>query len=337
MSTNTPDTPGSSGAPLFDVERTRSELPRFVDATGSPGPGIRAYLQHYGIDFVSREFVTGESVGGQPTQHRVGWHEVDGERVAMHLIEPPDAVGTAFILHGYFDHVGLYGHLIRFCLDRGLTVVTLDLPGHGLSSGKAASIDSFDRYVRAYRAVRALAEPLVRAPWHLFGQSMGGAVVMAHLLDAGYRADTSPYRNIVLFAPLVRPYMWTRLRYIYYGLGWVLPKWPREFTSNSSDSGFNVFLRDADPLQAKAVAVPWVRAMVAAMKRFDAHAATDLPVLLLQGDDDGTVDAAHNLRRINEKFQLDVQWLPGAKHHLVNESEAIRDAMFAHIDRRWRR
>ena len=76
-----------------------------MDATGSPGPGTRAYLQHYGIDFVSREFVTGESVGGQLTQHRVGWHEVDGERVAMHLIEPYDAVGTAFILHGYFDHL----------------------------------------------------------------------------------------------------------------------------------------------------------------------------------------------------------------------------------------
>ena len=326
MSTEASDP--ASGATAFDAARARSELPRFADAADAVGPGTRAYLQHYGIEFAT----------SHGARHRVGWHEVDGERVAVHLIQPSDSAGTgtAFILHGYFDHVGLYGHLIRFCLERGLTVATLDLPGHGLSSGKAASIDSFDRYVRAYRAVRALVEPLVPAPWHLFGQSMGGAVAMAHLLDAGYRAETSPYRNIVLFAPLVRPYMWSRLRFIYYGLGRVMSQWPRGFTSNSNDPAFTAFLRDADPLQAKAVAVPWVRAMVAAMRSFDAHAATDLTVLVLQGDDDGTVDAAHNLARIEAKFQLDVQWLPGAKHHLVNEAAAIREQMFAHIERRWR-
>ncbi|MED5413144.1 MAG: alpha/beta fold hydrolase, partial [Pseudomonadota bacterium] len=54
--------------------------------------------------------------------------------------------GTVFIIHGYFDHTGLYGHLIKHCLQKGLTVISFDLPGHGLSSGDPASIDSFNQY-----------------------------------------------------------------------------------------------------------------------------------------------------------------------------------------------
>lgn len=309
----------------FDVDATRAELPPFEEAPNSPGPHTLDYLLHYGIDFSDGD-----------RAHRVGTFEVDGETLVGHLILPPDAVGTAFVLHGYFDHVGLYGNLIRYCLSRGLAVATLDQPGHGLSTGRAASIESFDRYVRAYRAFRTLVAPLVPAPWHLFGQSMGGAIAMAHLLDAGYRAEDSPYRNIVLFAPLVRPYRWSRLRFIYHGLRWFLGEWPRTFTGNSNDPSFTVFLRDADPLQAKAVAVPWVTAMVQWMKRFDRHPRTDLPVLVLQGDDDETVDAEHNLARIGTKFALDAQWVPGAKHHLVNETAELRGTMFTYIDRRWR-
>ena len=309
----------------FDPERTRAELPRFEQAPASPGEHTLDYLLHYGIDFADGE-----------REHRVGTFEVDGETLVGHLILPRDAVGTAFVIHGYFDHVGLYGHLFRYCLSRGLAVATLDLPGHGLSTGRAASIESFDRYVRAYRGLRTLVEPLVPAPWHLFGQSMGGAIAMAHLLDAGYTAANAPYRNIVLFAPLVRPYMWTRLRFIYHSLRWFLGEWPRTFSGNSNDPGFTEFLRDADPLQAKAVAVPWVTAMVQWMKRFDRQPRTDLPLLVLQGDDDETVDAEHNLARISGKFAADTQWLPGAKHHLVNEAAEIRGAMFTHVDRRWR-
>ena len=41
----------------------------------------------------------------------------------------------------FFDHSGILKNLIKLCLDLDYTVVCFDLPGHGLSSGRA-SIDN---------------------------------------------------------------------------------------------------------------------------------------------------------------------------------------------------
>jgi hypothetical protein len=84
-------------------------------------------------------------------QHDFGWLEVDGYQLATHIWHPEHPLGTVFIVHGYYDHTGLYGHLVRFWLEQGYAVMMHDLPGHGLSSGNVASIDCFSRYSTIFR------------------------------------------------------------------------------------------------------------------------------------------------------------------------------------------
>ena len=101
----------------------------------------RQYLDFYGINFES------EFAG---LQHSLGTIESCQQRLAVHVLRQPQATRVLLLVHGYLDHVGLFGHLIRFGLERGYTVVAFDLPGHGLSSGERVSIEDFSDYRRRY-------------------------------------------------------------------------------------------------------------------------------------------------------------------------------------------
>ena len=82
-----------------------------------------------------------------------------------------------------------------------------------------------------------------------------------------------------------------------------------------------------------ALPVQWVTAMVAWMRRFEARPPSDLSPLVIQGDADKTVDWRYNVKVIERLFRPKVVYLPQARHHLVNESPALRARMFAEIDR----
>ncbi|PAV73167.1 hypothetical protein WR25_26215 [Diploscapter pachys] len=78
--------------------------------------------------------------------------------------------------------MGLYRHVIEWALGRGYAVIGCDLPGHGLSSGERASIDDFGIYQQVLEALFEQARLLdLPRPWHLCGQSTGGAIVVDHL------------------------------------------------------------------------------------------------------------------------------------------------------------
>ena len=79
--------------------------------------------------------------------------EADDERVTAQYFVPQQVEGVAFVLHGYFDHVGLFAHVIEPLLARDLAVVCFDQIGHGLSGGARHTIDSFDTYIRATAVV----------------------------------------------------------------------------------------------------------------------------------------------------------------------------------------
>ena len=52
---------------------------------------------------------------------------------------------------------------------------------------------------------------------------------------------------------------------------------------------------------------------------------------MVQGRQDRTVDWRFNMRVIKRLFQPRIVYLPKARHHLVNESSALRAQVFAAI------
>lgn len=308
----------------FDPATLRAGLRPLV--AGEPvilTPAEDAYLRHYDIHFVE-EF--------SRLTHSFGAVAAGAHQIAAHLWMPAEPRGTAVVIHGYYDHSGLYGHLIRHLLERELAVVSFDLPGHGLSSGPPATIDTFDHYVAAFDACLAALEHHLPEPWFLFGQSTGGAIAMEWLLGNGHTRITSPFARVILLAPLVRPHLWPVNWVIYEVARRFIRERPRTFVDNAENAEFLQFLRHRDPLQARTLPVRWVTAMHEWRRRFERHPPTDIEPLVIQGRRDRTVDWRYNLKVISALFRPRIFFIPEARHHLVNESPAIRAGILQAID-----
>ena len=249
-------------------------------------------------------------------------------RLALHCWECPGATRTLLLVHGYFDHVGLYDHLVRFGLERGANVVAFDLPGHGLSSGPKAEIQDFVEYRQAIVDVMQ-AVAYLPGRRQVIAQSTGGAAVMDYL-----QSDLQPgFDDVVLLAPLVRPSQWRRIKTTHSLLHRFVDQVPREFADSSQDPGFLEFIR-RDPLQSPVIPVCWVTALKRWIPRFLAGPDCQQALLVIQGDDDQTVDWQYNLVEVQRLFPgMTLHMLPGGRHHLANEREDLRNNYLDRIAR----
>lgn len=292
-------------------------LTSFVDQLPNLEPGravdaaARRYAGYYGIDFSER------------SEQHLGRIEVDGFSVAVQIWKPPVARGTLLILHGYYDHMGLYRHLIEWALQQNFAVLAFDLPGHGLSSGERASIDCFTRYQKVLDGVLEQAKLwALPAPWHMLGQSTGGAILIDRLLHGPLPHELG---ETILMAPLVRPRQWGFSQMGLRLLGGFVQQLGRKFTDNSSDQAFLDFIRTHDPLQPQVLPVAWVQALEQWIPRIESASSVAHTPLIIQGQDDGTVDWQHNIKVLESKFAApDMLYLPKARHHLANEHQRLR-------------
>jgi lysophospholipase len=327
------NTDGGSGAG-FEPDSLRARLPVFdvsehlPDSTNIP-EDYRGYLDHYDLNAC----VELASV------YRYGTVEACGYSIAVQQFDCAEARGIVTVLHGYFDHVGLYGHVVELLLRSGFCVLAFDLPGHGLSSGDRAGVRTFDEYAAVLDQIIALL-PAASAtqPRLAVGQSTGCAILLQHLLAHG--AGT-PFDACVLMAPLVRPQSWLQAKILFRMLGAFREYWPRKWNHNTHNDQFQDFIRHHDPLQPHLINASWVKALVNWVPMIEAHeplpTAEDrgakLPqVTILQGDEDATVDWEYNLPVLARLLPGSRQQvLKGVRHHMVNESAEYRELVFERL------
>ena len=208
-------------------------------------------------------------------------------------------------------------------------MLAYDQPGHGLSSGTPASIGSFVEYQGVLAEVMAQVIGKVREPWFAVGQSTGGAILIDYLLSNQHSQSTSRFRKVVLLAPLVRPAGWLGAKVLHSLARPFITRWRRAFAENSGDTRFLRFLREHDPLQARAVHVDWVSALRQWVPHIESARPVDFPVTVVQGEKDQTVDWQHNLRIIRNKFSsVEELRIPDGRHHLVNEAQDLQATVF---------
>lgn len=295
----------------FQPDRLRSELLPLSQVQAESAQ-VQAYRRFYRLQFPLAQ------------QSRIGRLDVAGYELVLQAWWPAQPRATLVLLHGYYDHVGLYRHLIEWALQMGFVVLAVDLPGHGLSSGAAASINDFAEYQAVLSGLLGMAEQLqLPQPWHLCGQSTGGAIVIDYLLTG----EPAPQLGeAILLAPLVRPRAWWRSRISYQLVKHFVDSIPRHFYANSGDAAFIEFVQFRDPLQAKVLPVAWVGALSRWIPHIEAAPRSTISPLIVQGDADLTVDWRHNLAVLNDKFsQPKLCLLEGGRHQLVNETQGLRD------------
>ncbi|MCB1672289.1 MAG: alpha/beta hydrolase [Gammaproteobacteria bacterium] len=308
---------------LEQARQLRDQLPVMDFRTPvSDDPLTSAYLSHYGLNRLHSPW---------PISHSLGYCPGHPGRVACHyfMVPEPACVGQFVIVHGYYDHVGLFRHPIEFCLSRGYSVLAFDLPGHGLSDGDPASIGSFDDYSRALLNCLTGAEQSgIEGPWQVLAQSTGAAALINCFLKPA-EFPLGNLQNIILLAPLLRPVDWTSGLIKFWLLRWFVRRVGRDFARNSHDEEFLRFIAEDDPLQARYLMVDWVRSLKQYLNDFAAAPEISVPLSIIQGTEDTTVDWRYNLPHLRSGFpNTETYLIEGARHHLANESAEFRAQLF---------
>ncbi|WP_165954199.1 alpha/beta hydrolase [Seongchinamella unica] len=301
------------------VRQLRQSLPSFSE-TVPHSPLLENYLQFYNLDFTARY---------PDVQHHCGTIPSGRFQLLTHRWLQPGARANLLLVHGYFDHSGIYDKLIDYGLSRRCNVLIFDLPGHGLSSGERAGIDDFADYGQAVHEVVSAAQ-MPDLPFNALGQSTGCAALMELA-----RHHRWPFSKLALLAPLVRPAGWRGVQLGHILLHRFTDSLERRLNHNTSDLGFLDFLRD-DPLQSHRVSLPWIGALRRWLKSLPLADLGVGPALVVQGCKDGTVGWRYNMKAIVQLFPgSEICYLPTAGHQLANESAAIRADYEAALDRHY--
>lgn len=283
-----------------------------LDLLGKDMPEpVNTYNRYYGLDLESKYM---------GLQHVVGSLLIEPFNISVHLFNLPKSKGTVLIVHGYYDHAGLYSSIIEHCLAQGYSVCIYDLPGHGLSTGELASIQSFRQYDLVFNGVLEWIQTHLSSPVSVIGQSTGGAVIINYLLSRNLHRSNTPFASIHLLAPLVRPVDWRLSKLFYYLARPFVKQLKREFAQNSNDAEFLAFLSKQDPLQPLFLKTQWVGALKKWIRFIEACPPVDLDINIVQGTNDGTVDYRHNMLVLEKKFTgFNVTFIEKGRHHLANE------------------
>lgn len=300
------------------IVELRKTLPVFdiVDDQGVT-PLLLSYINHYSLPSKKSEL-----------NFYLGTLDVNQQSIFAAAWEPPISKGTAIIVHGYLDHLGLFSPLINYLLDQEFTVVCFDLPGLGLSDGERASIEDFAEYTLVLDHMIKLCQQRFTGPLHSLGQSTGGAILLKHLLDAD-KNTPYPFASLNLLAPLLHPKGWWLNRHL---LPIVTPfrkALKRRFGESSHDAEFLAFLREKDFFQPKEMPMQWFAAAENWAKQFEVCDGSNYPVNIIQGTSDQTLDWKYNLEVFEKKLpNRQLQIIENAYHHMANEEPKLRKQIF---------
>lgn len=272
-----------------------------------------------------------------------------------------DPTCVLLLVHGMTEHMACYASFAGWCVAHGISVVGVDLPGHGPAAAADASLgdpgpDGWDALVSAayqsYVTARALypAVPLV-----VLGHSMGSYVAQA--MVSRYRPDI---QGLVLSATSYES-RWVT------GSSWVLAKLLGLFGAtrrgvlfyNIIYGGFNRFFRPvktpfdwlsrdvgfvsrymSDPLCMFVPSVRFYSALFSGLYRLYGSALAsfpDLPIYVLSGDADPLGKQLRSVMRVvsyhrNKGRRVDTAFYPGGRHVMLAETNALE--VYADL-RRW--
>jgi lysophospholipase len=224
----------------------------------------------------------------------------DGTELFVRSVRPLQPQAVVAIIHGYGDHSGCYTELMEYLASAGFEAQAIDLRGHGRSAGRRGFVRQWPEYLDDLRAfldrlqrsaVGSLgAEP---RPLFLIGQSHG-ALLLIHAILAGLPdvhgvVLTSPYLRSAFAIPA---WKLTVGRLADRVVPWLPIRSELRCEQMTADTALLEVVRN-DPLRLWIATPRWFFTARKAQAEAIARAAQlQLPVLLIQGEQDAVADPA---------------------------------------------
>lgn len=257
----------------------------------------------------------------------------DGTRLALHEWRVPDPLLTVAIVHGYAEHGGRYAHVAEGLNAHRISVLGIDLRGHGHSEGARGFVERFDDYHQDVDVLLAKADE--GRPLFLLGHSMGGLLTAHYLLSGkGPKVKgavlSSPYLGLALAVPGVKLLAAK-------GMSRLLPKVSLPSGLEGKDltrDAEMVRIHDADPLNFETANARWFTESQAAMEMVLSKASQlCVPLLLLYGGSDkiASADVTDRFAASLTVADREVERLAGFYHEILNEPPEDRGALIERI------
>jgi lysophospholipase len=276
-------------------------------------------------------------------------------RVARWMPAGPETRGTVCILQGRAEFIEKYFEVVQELLDRNFAVVTFDWRGQGHSGRQVRNafkgyVRKFFHYRRDLEAIRDQVLPGMPEPRFALAHSMGGAIA----LNAAYEG-WFPFRRLVTTTPMIAlcivtsrlaPMTARFLNMLGFGKSFIpgggetsISKKP--FAGNRLTSDPKRYARNATAASAVGAGaigdptVAWVHAAFRFMKAFaDPRYALKirLPILIIAAGAD-PVCSTPATERFGSRLKAGrVIVIPGARHEILMERDAIREQFWAAFD-----
>lgn len=241
--------------------------------------------------------------------------------------------GIVVFIHGYLDHFGLYKYFIKYLIDNNYIVVGLDLPGHGLSTGKIAHIVDFGQYAHTIEILVGIIKnkfSMLNVPYYLSGFSAGAAIGTEYLLR---NYNNTVFTKALWLAPLLRVPKWKYTQIACYLLPFIKYV-PRQTKNTSHNSAFVTFIKFNDRLQPRFLPLQWIKALHHWVARLPKYKPLEIDTCIIQGTQDKTIDWRFNIPNL-AKIYLNhrVHYIVDGYHSLINESPKYRDDTLKFITR----
>jgi len=93
--------------------------------------------------------------------------------------------GVIVLVHGLGEHSGRYStHFAKHYLNKGFSILTFDLPGHGKSSGKSGHINDYGDFNKLLSAgISHAKKEYPSLPIFIYGHSLGGLIALEYSIQ----------------------------------------------------------------------------------------------------------------------------------------------------------
>jgi alpha-beta hydrolase superfamily lysophospholipase len=240
-------------------------------------------------------------------------------------VDNPKAV--ICLVHGFGEHAGRYGHVGNFFNAHGISLVAMDIRGHGESEGKRGHAPDFEAYLDDIQLfTHAINDLYKNIPLFLYGHSMGGNLVLNFLL----KRDPSVFKGIITTGP------WIRLAFEPKPFMIVLGKMMRSiYPSFTQPSGLieehvskdPVVVKDYinDPLNHSSITASAGMGLTEAAAFLNAYEGTlPLPTLIMHGSEDlFTSQPASEAFAKRVKGDVTYKMWAGMYHEVHNEPDKM--------------
>jgi alpha-beta hydrolase superfamily lysophospholipase len=252
------------------------------------------------------------------------------------MIQSPgeDTRAIIIMVHGLGEHINRYQYWSSLFIREKIGFTGVDLPGHGRSDGRRGHIKNF-------RILREMIDILIDScrktfpgvPVFLYGQSMGGVIVLDYLLHEkpGIRGAvvTSPWLRLSSEPPVIKQLLASAVKYILPGM--VQPSGLLPEHLSHDNSVVEAYIKD--PLVHDMISASLFYGAMSAAEYSLSHAGElTVPVLLMHGSCD-LITSPEGSREFASGTPLaELKIWDGGYHELHNEP--FRDQVFEFIVRR---